>query len=50
MQFVFLKNEKVAFIRDDAEQAAWVQEEMSVNATFPYLPDKEIESGMTLIF
>lgn len=50
MQFVFLKNGKVAFIRDDAEQAAWVQEEMSVNATFPYLPDKEIESGMTIIF
>ena len=50
MQFTFLKNDLVAFTRDDAEQAAWVQEEMSVNATFPYLPEKTIERGMTILF
>lgn len=51
MQFTFLDDTgKVAFIRDDAEQAAWVQEEMNMNATFPFLPDKTIQRGMTVIF
>ena len=50
MQFTFLKDDHVAFIRDDAEQAAWVQEEMSVNATFPYIPEKTIERGMMILF
>ena len=50
MQFTFLKNNRVAFIRDDAEEASWTQEEMSVSATFPYNPLKRIERGMTLLF
>ena len=50
MQFTFLKNETVAFVRDDAEQANWNQEELSVNMTFPYLPEKEIERGMVILF
>ena len=50
MQFTFLKNNEVAFIRDDAEQANWTQEEMTVNMTFPYLAEKVIERGMVLLF
>lgn len=50
MQFTFLKDNAVAFIRDDAEQANWTQEEMTVNMTFPYLAEKVIERGMVLLF
>ena len=50
MQFIFLKGGSVAFARDDAEQATWTQEELSVNAVFPYLPDKSIERGMQIVF
>ena len=50
MQFTFLKNGAVAFMRSDAEQAAWTQEEQTVNATFPFIPDKVIERGMVLVF
>ena len=50
MQFTFLKNNEVAFIRDDAEQANWTQEEMTVNMTFPYNPGKVIERGQRVCF
>lgn len=50
MQFTFLKNNEVSFVRDDAEQANWTQEEMTVNMTFPYLAEKVIERGMVLLF
>ena len=48
--FTFLKNEKVAFYRSDAEQAEWTQEELSLFCTFPYDPEKFIERGMTVLF
>lgn len=50
MQFAFLKNGAVAFIRSDAEEATWTQEEQTVNATFPYIREKEIQRGMVLVF
>ena len=33
------------FVRSDIEDGHWVQEEMSVNATFPYDAEKVIQSG-----
>ena len=33
------------FVRSDMEDGHWVQEEMSVNATFPYDAEKVIQSG-----
>lgn len=51
MNFTFLKsNGDVAFFRSDAEQADWCQEEMTVTATFPYVPAKVIERGMIMLF
>ena len=51
MDFTFLKNRgQVAFTRSDAEQAEWSQDEMTVTATFPYLPFKVIERGMIMLF
>lgn len=38
------------FTRSDMEQGHWVQEEMSVNATFPYDPNKVIERGQRISF
>ena len=38
------------FTRSDMEQGHWVQEEMSVNATFPYDPEKVIERGQRIAF
>ena len=37
-------------MRDDAIQATWNQEEMTINALFPYVEEKPIERGMILIF
>lgn len=51
MDFTFLKaNGEVAFVRNDAEQAEWTQEEMSVLATFPTISGKMISRGMLLLF
>lgn len=50
MDFTFLKNGTVAFSRNDAEQAEWTQEEFSLLCTFPYIPKKTIERGMTVLF
>lgn len=50
MDFTFLKNGTVAFSRNDAEQAEWTQEEFSLLCTFPYIPQKAIERGMTVLF
>ena len=38
------------FARSDMEQGHWVQEEMSVNATFPYDPGKPIQRGQRIAF
>ena len=38
------------FNRSDMEQGHWVQEEMSVNATFPFDPEKNIERGQRIAF
>lgn len=38
------------FSRSDAESAHWVQEEMSVNADFPYDPEKVIQRGQRIAF
>lgn len=50
MEFTFLKGGSVAFSRNDAEQAEWTQEELSLLCTFPYIPQKTIERGMTVLF
>ena len=50
MEFTFLKGKTVSFVRDDAEQAEWTQEELSLLCTFPYDRNKAIERGMTVLF
>jgi hypothetical protein len=51
MNFTFLRaTGAVAFFRSDAEQAEWTEEEMSLLCTFPYLKNKNIERGMTVLF
>lgn len=51
MDFLFLQSTgDVAFYRSDALTAEWTQEELSVNATFPWLPDKVIQRGMVMLF
>ena len=50
VEFTFLKGNAVSFSRDDAEQAEWTQEELSLLCTFPYNPQKVIERGMTVLF
>lgn len=51
MDFTFLRpSGEVAFFRNDAEQADWTQEELNLNCTFPYKPDKVIERGMVILF
>lgn len=40
----------VLFTRSDMETGHWVQEEMSVNATFPFDPDKAIQRGQRIAF
>lgn len=50
MDFTFLKGGSVAFSRQDAEQAEWTQEELSLLCTFPNIPQKTIERGMTVLF
>ena len=51
MEFIFLNAAGTTlFTRSDIEQGHWVQEEMSVNATFPYDPSKVIERGQRIAF
>lgn len=51
MEFTFLSAAGVTlFTRSDAETAHWVQEEMTVNATFPFVDGKFIERGQRLAF
>ena len=51
MDFTFLNLAgDVAFVRSDAEEASWTQEELNLHCTFPYLPNKVIENGMTILF
>lgn len=50
MDFTFLKNGTAVFSRNDAEQAEWTQEEFSLVCTFPYIPQKTIDRGMTVLF
>lgn len=50
MDFTFLKGGAVAFFRSDAQQAEWTQEELNLHCVFPFLPDKVIERGMTILF
>lgn len=51
MEFTFLSAAGVTmFTRSDAETAHWVQEEMTVNATFPFVDGKVIERGQRLAF
>ena len=38
------------FARSDMEEGHWVQQEMSVNATFPFVSDKLISRGMRIGF
>ena len=51
MEFIFFDDAGSGlFTRSDMEQGHWVQEEMSVTATFPYLADKVIERGQRIAF
>ena len=51
MQFIFLNMAgETLFIRDDAERAQWTQEEMTLEADFPYLSDKRISIGQRIYF
>lgn len=51
MEFLFWgQNDKLIYIRDDAETASWQVDELSLNLLFPYDPDKPIERGMRVGF
>ena len=51
MQYTFLSTAGVVlFVRDDAEQSNWTQEEYTLNATFPYIAGKVIERGQRVYF
>ena len=51
MQFTFLDMAgKVVCLRDDAEQALWTVEELSLDLDFPYLPGKKIATGQRVHF
>lgn len=51
MNFLFFSAaDKALFTRDDAETAEHCHEEMSLNLSFPYREDKEIEHGMRVGF
>ena len=51
METIFLNQSMVTlFVRDDMEQGQWTQEEYSVNATFPYDPNKVIQHGQRIAF
>lgn len=49
--FVFFDMaDHILFVRDDAESATWSEDQMSLQATFPYKADKEITRGMRVGF
>ena len=51
MEVLFLNAAGVVlFSRSDMESGHWVQEEMTVNADFPFVPDKVIERGQRIAF
>ena len=51
MQFFFFSpDDKMLFVRDDAEQAQWQEEELSLNTLFPFVDDKKILRGMRIGF
>lgn len=51
MQTVFLNAAgTVVFAREDMEHGNWTQEEYTVNATFPFDPQKVITRGMRIAF
>ena len=51
MQFTFIDAAgTVLFIRDDAEQASWTVEEMTLHLDFPYDSGKVIATGQRVLF
>ena len=51
MECIFLNSAGTTlFTRTDMESGHWVQQEMSVNADFPFVPGKVIERGMRIAF
>ena len=38
------------FVRDDMEEGHLVQQEMNLTASFPFNPNKKIESGQRIAF
>jgi len=38
------------FVRNDMEEGHWVQQEMNLTASFPFDPNKKIESGQRIAF
>lgn len=51
METVFLNAAgTVLFVRNDAEQAGWTQEEYTLDATFPFVAGKVIERGQRISF
>lgn len=51
MECVFLNTAgQTLFVRSDMESGHWVQEELSVNATFPFDPERNIERGQRIAF
>lgn len=51
MECIFLNAAgQTLFTRADMESGHWVQQEMSVNADFPFVPDKVIQIGQRIAF
>lgn len=51
MQFLFFNAAgRRLFVREDAEEAQWVHEELTLTAVFPYVSDKVIQRGMRVCF
>lgn len=51
MECIFLDAAgQTLFVRDDMESGHWVQQEMNVTATFPFVSSKKIERGMRIAF
>lgn len=51
MQFTFLDMAgQTLFVRDDAEQATWTQEEMTIELEFPRIDSKVISIGQRVFF
>ena len=51
METIFLNAAgQVLFTRADMESGHWVQQEMTVNADYPYIADKVIQRGMRIAF